>query len=173
MSSIPSSKGQASLELPCSPGDRKRYHDRLYRNQTPLAHHLAEQLELCQQSFTRKEHAVLDAITAVQRSTLPIRMEVLAEKATYAILRRELSLEAILKPSMAQFKEARPNTPEEYERFVKPWVDHVFEVFAQGDQVVADYIMKWCAAPIQVPGHRNYTCLVVRGNQGLGKSMVG
>lgn len=142
------------------------------RHITPTIRLIQERMEAVRQSFLKKGELVAQRIMAAQRETLEVRMEILAERATFAILRKELAVEATLKPNFAfQFQEPRANTPEEHASYVEPWVRHIRDVFAQGNEEQADYIWKWCAAPLQQPGARNHTCLIVRGKQGLGKSL--
>lgn len=159
--------------LPAHPSI-KQVKERLQSATVSGVSEIRSKLEDTCNSFHRKEAIIMNQILRVQRETQTLREEILTEQVTCAILRRELSLQVLLCPNLpTQFKEPRPNTHEEFAMYVEPWTKHVEEVFAQGDPAMADYIWKWCAAPLQTPGYRTNTALIVRGNQGLGKSMVG
>lgn len=47
---------------------------------------------------------------------------------------------------------------------------HIFEVIADGNREIFDYVLAWMAHPVQFPGgKRPGTSLVLRGSQGVGK----
>lgn len=63
-------------------------------------------------------------------------------------------------------------TAEEMDTLVQPWLDHMLEFFAADQQHLADYMWNWIAIQLQRPGYKTDVCLIMRGPQGLGKSMV-
>ena len=63
----------------------------------------------------------------------------------------------------------RPNPDMVPQRFL----DHVAEVVADGDEDLFAWVMGWLAHIVQTPGIRTGTSLVLVGQQGTGKTLVG
>lgn len=53
------------------------------------------------------------------------------------------------------------------------WERHVYGVLADGNKAAGDYIMAWFADIVQHPGQKCETALVLRGDEGSGKTMPG
>lgn len=56
---------------------------------------------------------------------------------------------------------------------VSLWENHVYGVLADGSKTAGDYIMAWFADLIQHPGTKCETALVLRGDEGSGKTLPG
>lgn len=56
---------------------------------------------------------------------------------------------------------------------IKPILDFIREVIANGDEEPYRFIIAWLADAVQNPGKRPGTALVLRGGQGVGKSFFG
>lgn len=56
---------------------------------------------------------------------------------------------------------------------VKPFLDYVLEVLADGNEEMAKWILAWIADMFQEPGKKPGTALVLVGVQGAGKTFVG
>ena len=56
---------------------------------------------------------------------------------------------------------------------IKPILDFIREVIADGDEELYRFIIAWLADAVQNPGKRPGTALVLRGGQGVGKSFFG
>ena len=52
-------------------------------------------------------------------------------------------------------------------------LDHIVDVIARGDQQKAEFILDWCADILQKPTRKPGVALVLRGNEGTGKSVLG
>ena len=50
---------------------------------------------------------------------------------------------------------------------------HILDVLADGDEAVADYIIRWAAWAVQNPGNQAEVALVFKGGKGVGKGMFG
>lgn len=55
----------------------------------------------------------------------------------------------------------------------EPMLRHIRERLADDDATHATYILRWLAYKIQNPSHRNEVALVLRGQKGAGKGIVG
>jgi hypothetical protein len=56
---------------------------------------------------------------------------------------------------------------------VSLWKKHVYDVLADGNEAAGNYIMAWFADIAQNPGRKCETSLVVRGEEGSGKTLPG
>lgn len=56
---------------------------------------------------------------------------------------------------------------------VRPFLDYVMEVVANGNQKAYDWILDWCADILQCPADKPGTSLVLVGVQGAGKTFLG
>jgi hypothetical protein len=56
---------------------------------------------------------------------------------------------------------------------IKPFLDYVLNVLANGNEIHACWILDWCADMFQQPAFKPGTCLVLIGEQGAGKSFLG
>ena len=54
---------------------------------------------------------------------------------------------------------------------IKPWLNHIDEVWSAGNKKLNDYILNWFANIIRDPSSKPGIALVVKGIQGSGKSM--
>jgi hypothetical protein len=54
-----------------------------------------------------------------------------------------------------------------------PWLNHVRENLADGDDKLFEWIVSWFAWPIQFPRRRSGVSLVIRGGMGTGKTVTG
>lgn len=55
---------------------------------------------------------------------------------------------------------------------LKPFCDHVLEILCKGDQTCYEYVMQWFAASIITPWRKLRTCVILRGEEGLGKGTI-
>lgn len=55
----------------------------------------------------------------------------------------------------------------------QPWLDHMFENVADGNEHHFNWAVSWFAWPIQRPAERSNVSLVLRGGQGTGKTITG
>ena len=55
----------------------------------------------------------------------------------------------------------------------QPWLNHVHEVVASGNQHIFEWVVSWFAWLVQRPGERSNVSLVIRGGQGTGKTITG
>ena len=53
---------------------------------------------------------------------------------------------------------------------INPYLNHIREVIASGDETLYNYILNWIAFVIQKPGIKTKTALVFTGRQGAGKN---
>ena len=56
---------------------------------------------------------------------------------------------------------------------VSLWENHVYGVLAAGNKAAGDYIMGWFADIVQHPAEKCETALVLRGDEGSGKTLPG
>lgn len=63
-------------------------------------------------------------------------------------------------------------TDEELAESVRPFVDHIGEVWANGDHAVQKLILQWFAHVLQKPWKRTNICIALTGTNGSGKSVV-
>lgn len=57
---------------------------------------------------------------------------------------------------------------------VKPWLDLTKYLFADAEPEALEYFYDWCAYPIQNPGTKLFTAVVIHGlAQGTGKTLIG
>lgn len=57
---------------------------------------------------------------------------------------------------------------------VKPWIDLTKFLFKDMEEGILEWFYDWCAYPIQNPGTKMFTCVVVWGpEEGTGKSFIG
>ena len=54
---------------------------------------------------------------------------------------------------------------------IRPWLEHIHVVIANGDKELAERIEKWIAYPLQNPGKRNDVALFIYCEQGAGKTI--
>jgi hypothetical protein len=52
-------------------------------------------------------------------------------------------------------------------------LDHIERVIAAGDNRKAEFILDWCADIVQNPTRKPGVAIVLRGNEGTGKSLLG
>jgi hypothetical protein len=52
-------------------------------------------------------------------------------------------------------------------------IDHILNNVADGNQIKADFLLNWLADILQNPTRKPGVCIVLRGRQGCGKSVVG
>lgn len=55
---------------------------------------------------------------------------------------------------------------------LKPFCDHILDIIASGDPEVYDYVMHFVRATLITPWRKLRTCIVLRGDEGLGKGTV-
>lgn len=56
------------------------------------------------------------------------------------------------------------------ESLIKPFLNLIYEVIADSNKEVYDYIIKWISYIIQNPGQKTETSLILKGSQGIGKN---
>ena len=56
------------------------------------------------------------------------------------------------------------------EHLIKPFLDLIYEVIADSNKEVYDYIIKWVSYIVQNPGQKTETSLILKGSQGIGKN---
>ncbi len=54
---------------------------------------------------------------------------------------------------------------------IQPFLDHIHDIIADGDENVYTYIIKWIASVLQTPNHKTEIALVLLGRQGTGKNV--
>jgi hypothetical protein len=52
-------------------------------------------------------------------------------------------------------------------------IDHILKILADGDQAKGEFLLNWLADILQNPTRKPGVCVVLRGRQGCGKSVVG
>ena len=52
-------------------------------------------------------------------------------------------------------------------------LDHIYRIVADGNEAKGDYLLNWSADILQNPTRKPGVCMVLRGDQGTGKSVVG
>ena len=57
------------------------------------------------------------------------------------------------------------------EDIIKPFLDHIHDVIANGNDEIYKYILVWIASILQKPNFKTGTALVILGNQGTGKNV--
>jgi uncharacterized protein DUF5906 len=53
------------------------------------------------------------------------------------------------------------------------WLDHLLTRVCRGNQTHFDYLVKWLARAVQHPDQPGETCVVIRGGEGAGKTILG
>ena len=57
------------------------------------------------------------------------------------------------------------------EQMIKPYLDHIREIIADGDEKIYQYIINWLSFIIQNPDAKTGVALVITGDQGTGKNV--
>ena len=55
---------------------------------------------------------------------------------------------------------------------VQPFLDHIFNIWSDGNEKTYNYILNWFSRIIQQPYNKNNICLVLKSVEGVGKSIV-
>lgn len=55
---------------------------------------------------------------------------------------------------------------------LKPFCDHMLDILCDGDEECYNYVMQWFAATIVTPWRKLRTCVIFRGEEGLGKGTI-
>ena len=50
-----------------------------------------------------------------------------------------------------------------------PWLEHLTDTICKGDSTHAHHVLSWLAAPLQAPGRKLGTSIILRGDEGSGK----
>lgn len=87
----------------------------------------------------------------------------------------DLVVETEMGPQVNQWRGFRikPHPQPVADADVRPFLDYVFGVVANGDEKAYRWVMSWCADILQAPGSKPGTCLVLVGEQGAGKTFLG
>jgi len=64
------------------------------------------------------------------------------------------------------------NTGDYDEEAVQPFLDHIFNIWANGRQDDYEYILNWFAHIIQIPWVKTQTCLAMQSEEGVGKGII-
>lgn len=57
-------------------------------------------------------------------------------------------------------------------RYIDPWLDHIKYIICDGDEVAADYVIKWFAYMFQHPDKKTISSLVLQSGEGCGKGVM-
>lgn len=62
-------------------------------------------------------------------------------------------------------------TEQEMDDYVKPWLNHIYNVFCSQDKEQFDYFVLWLAHMIQIPHKKPGVAIVLQSGQGFGKGI--